>query len=90
MATKTVGFAIDERDRDRLERLVTKYGHGNRSAFLRVAIEYMEADERAERLRRLQAYGAERAAAAEVSLEDVNDVVHRVLAKKRSSRSNKR
>lgn len=83
MATKTVGFAIDDEDRERLDRLVAKYGHGNRSAFLRVAMEYMEAVDRAERLRRLQSYGAERAAAAGVSLDDVHDIVDRVLSKDR-------
>ena len=62
MATKTVGFAIEEADSPRLERLVERYGGGNRSAFLRVAIDYLEAADRAERLRKLQAYGATRSA----------------------------
>jgi Arc/MetJ-type ribon-helix-helix transcriptional regulator len=80
VATKTVGFAIEEADRSRLERLVKKYGGGNRSAFLRVAIEYMEAADRAERLRTLQAYGAERSARRDLTLADVGAVVHKVLS----------
>ena len=83
MATKTVGFAIEQGDRARLERLVQKYGGGNRSAFLRVALDYMEAADRADRLRRLQAYGAERSAERGVTLADVNDVVHKVLNRRK-------
>ncbi len=85
MATETVGFAIERGDRARLDRLVKRYGGGNRSAFLRVALDYMEAADRAERLRRLQTYGAERSAQRGTSLEDVHAVVHKVL--KRRSRS---
>jgi Arc/MetJ-type ribon-helix-helix transcriptional regulator len=83
MATKTVGFAIEDSDRARLERLVKKYAGGNRSAFLRVAMEYMEATDRAERLRKLQAYGAERSAGRGAALSDVQTVVHRVLGRRK-------
>jgi Arc/MetJ-type ribon-helix-helix transcriptional regulator len=83
MATKTVGFAIEESDSARLERLVEKYGGGNRSAFLRVAIDYLEAAERAERLRKLQAYGAARSAEKDLSPADVAKVVRRVLRSRR-------
>lgn len=83
MATKTVGFAIDDGDRRRLERLVKKYGGGNRSAFLRVALDYMEAVDRADRLRKLQAYGAERSAHSGLALEDVQAVVHKVLNRRK-------
>lgn len=83
MATETVGFAIEQGDRARLERLVKRYGGGNRSAFLRVALDYMEAADRAERLRKLQAYGAERSARGGHTLTDVNAVVHKVLARRK-------
>lgn len=83
MATKTVGFAVEEGDRARLERLVKKYGGGNRSAFLRVALSYMETVDRAERLRRLQAYGAERSARRGLALSDVQAVVRKVLSSRR-------
>ena len=79
MSTKTVGFAVAEEDEVRLERLTKKYGHGNRSAFLREAMRQMEVIDRAERLAELQAYGAERAAAAGLSADDALAVVRRVL-----------
>ena len=62
MAFRTVRFAIAEEDEARLARLVERYGGGDKGAFLRSAIAHMEALDRAERLRELQAYGAHRAA----------------------------
>ena len=73
---------LDSRSRrplPRLERLVERYGGGNRSAFLRVAIDYLEAADRAERLRKLEAYGATRSAEKDLTLDDVQKVVRRVL-----------
>jgi Arc/MetJ-type ribon-helix-helix transcriptional regulator len=64
MATTTIGFAVADEDRDRLDRLVEHFGAGNRSAFLRAALPVMEALARADRLRELQARNAERVAAA--------------------------
>lgn len=81
MPTRTVGFAIEDGDQARLERLVKKYGGGNRSAFLRTAMEYLEAADRAERLRNLQAFGAERSAKKGRGLTDVEAAVHRVLSR---------
>ena len=82
MATKTVGFAIAAEDEARLERLTERFGHGNRSAFLREAMRQMEAIERAERLADLQAYGAERSAAAGLSADDALEIVRRVLKRR--------
>jgi Arc/MetJ-type ribon-helix-helix transcriptional regulator len=64
MATTTIGFAVADEDRDRLDRLVEHFGAGNRSAFFRAALPVMEALARADRLRELQARNAERTAAA--------------------------
>jgi hypothetical protein len=58
MGSKIVGFAIAKKDEARRARLVERYAGGNRSAFLRAAIAQMEALDRAERLRELQAYSA--------------------------------
>ena len=55
MAAETVGFAVQEEDRSELDRLVAHFGGGNRSKFLREAIRVMAIEERAERLRRIQA-----------------------------------
>jgi Arc/MetJ-type ribon-helix-helix transcriptional regulator len=82
MTTKTVGFAVDEADAARLERLTQKFGRGNRSAFLREAMRQMEVVERAERLMALQAYGAERSAAAGLGPGDAVEVVRRVLKRR--------
>jgi hypothetical protein len=79
MSTKTIGFAVADEDMARLERLTEKFGHGNRSAFLREAMKQMEVIDRAERLADLQAYGAERSAAAGISADDAVAVVRRVL-----------
>ena len=39
----SVAFSVREADQPRLDRLVKKFGGGNRSAFLRVAMDRMEA-----------------------------------------------
>jgi hypothetical protein len=64
MATTTIGFAVADEDRGRLQRLVERFGGGNRSAYLRATLPVMESLARAERLRELQARNAERAAEA--------------------------
>lgn len=83
MATKTVGFAIAEEDEERLERLTQRFGHGNRSAFLREAMHQMEVVDRASRLAELQAYGVERSVAAGLSHEDAVEVVRRAIKNRR-------
>jgi len=82
MGSITVGFSIPEEDQERLEHLVEYFAGGNRSAFLRLAVKHMEVLERAERLRDLQTYGSQRRAAAGLDDVSVEEVVHRVLAKK--------
>ncbi len=81
MASVTVGFSIPEEDLPSLNHLVEVFAQGNRSAFLRVAMKQMEVLERAQRLDALSAYGAERLAAQGLTLEDIPEVVHRVLSK---------
>jgi Arc/MetJ-type ribon-helix-helix transcriptional regulator len=82
MATRTVGFAIAEEDEERLERLTQKFGHGNRSEFLREAMRQMEVIDRAGRLAALQTYGAERSVAAGLTADDALEVVRRVLKRR--------
>lgn len=82
MGTKTIGFAVADEDAARLERLTQRFGHGNRSAFLREAMRQMEVVDRAERLAALQAYGAERSAAAALGLEEALEVVRGVLKRR--------
>jgi len=79
MSSSTIGFAVADEDRPRLERLAARYGGGNRSAFLRTALDHMEAVERAEQLAELQAYGTERSAAAGLTHQQAVAVVRRAL-----------
>jgi hypothetical protein len=76
----TVGFAIDETDRQRLEHLSKVFGGGNRSAFLRKAMDVMERYELAQRLIELQAYGEERLAATGRTTADIPKLVAKALA----------
>jgi hypothetical protein len=80
MSSVTIGFSIPEEDQARLDHLVEKFAQGNRSAFLRLAMNHMEVLERAERLDELSTYGAERLAAKGLAIEDIPDLVKRVLS----------
>ena len=80
MPSITVGFSIPKEDESRLEHLVERFGHGNRSAFLRTAMKHMEVLERAEHLDQLADYGAERLAAKQLAPEDIPTLVKKVLA----------
>jgi len=76
----TIGFAVDEADRPRLDHLAEVFGGGNRSAFLRVAMKVMERYERVQRLAQIQAYGAERLAESGYTIEDFPDLVAKAVA----------
>jgi len=78
MAAETVGFAVQQEDRAELDRLVEHFGGGNRSKFLREAIKTMAIQERAERLRRLQAQ-AHQDTGRVWSIEDVNALTREVV-----------
>jgi len=78
MAARTVGFAVADEDRPLLDRLVDRYGGGNRSEFLRRAMRVMAAEERADRLRGIQAR-AHSAAGRNYTADEVNDLVQKTL-----------
>ena len=59
-AAVPVTLSLNPEDRERFERLVARYGGGNRSEFLRAAMDRMETAEMAAELRELRAYGARR------------------------------
>jgi Arc/MetJ-type ribon-helix-helix transcriptional regulator len=86
-SSAAVAFSVSEQDRKQLERIVERYGHGNRSEALRVMMDRIETSERAERLRKLQAYGAAKSTERSLDLEDVQAVVHRVRARRQGSTS---
>jgi len=55
MTAKTVGFAIAEEDRALLDELVEYFAPGNRSEFLRLAMERMAREKFSDRMIKLQA-----------------------------------
>lgn len=76
---RSVGFSLEDPEIKRLDDLVQAFGDETRSAFLRRAMRHMEATARAERLQRLQRYGAARAAQRGVSPADAAALVKKVL-----------
>lgn len=42
MPAPTTGFSVSDHDRERVQRLAARYAHGNRSAWLRQAIDLFE------------------------------------------------
>jgi hypothetical protein len=75
VASQTVGFALADEDRERLDRLVEHFGGGNRSAYLRATFKVMESLRRAERLRDLQASNHRRLAEQEISADDLPELI---------------
>ena len=75
MASQTIGFAVSDGDRERLDRLVEYFGGGNRSAYLRAPLKVMEALRRSERLRELQAANHRRLAEQSISADDLPDLI---------------
>jgi len=79
MAARTVGFAVAAEDQARLERLVDRFGRGNRSEFLRQAMRVMSVQDRAERLRSIQAR-AHSSIGRVFTADEVNELVRDILA----------
>lgn len=80
MASIPIGFSIPEEEVVRLDQLVDHFSHGNRSAFLRLALRHMEVLERAEQLDALADHGAWRLASKGLTIEDIPARVKRVLS----------
>lgn len=79
MATRTLGFAVADEDRAALDELVEYFGNGNRSAYLRATLRVMRSVKLAEELRELQAYGQQKLAEHDRSLDDIPAITRRVL-----------
>jgi len=77
MSSQTIGFAISDDDRGRLDRLVEHFGGGNRSAYLRATLKVMESLRRAERLRELQAANHRRLAEQGIAADDLPELVQK-------------
>lgn len=54
MTTTTIGFAVADEDRPLLDRLVARFGKGNRSEYLRETLRVMESIAIAEEIQELQ------------------------------------
>jgi len=75
-----ITLSLNPDDRERFERLVARYGGGNRSEFLRAAMDRMETAEIAAELRELRAYGLQRRRELHGEMEiDVAGITRRVL-----------
>jgi predicted DNA-binding protein len=79
MGAKTIGFALADEDRERLDELVEYFGNGNRSAYLRETLKVMTSVKLAEEWQRLQAYGQSRLDALGLTIDDVPGLVRREL-----------
>lgn len=82
MAAETIGFAVQPEDKPELDRLVARYGNGNRSAFLREALRVMAIRERAERLQEIQAKGKAEVRAKhgrDLTPDELNAITRRVV-----------
>lgn len=75
MTTTSVGFAVSDEDRARLDELVDYFGQGNRSAYLRATLKVMESIRRADILRDLQARSHQRLAEQGIAEEDLDDLI---------------
>ena len=80
MRAKTVGFAIADEDRALLEDLVTEYGGGNRSEFLRYAMKKIARDRLAERMSKLQQEAREDMGSKVYTTEETQVLIKKVLA----------
>jgi hypothetical protein len=75
MATTSIGFAVSDEDRVRLDELVDYFGGGNRSAYLRATLKVMESIRRADILRDLQARSHQRLAEQGIAEEDLDELI---------------
>lgn len=83
---KTIGFAVAEEDQETLDDLVTYFGNGNRSEYLRATFKVMRSVKRADELRRLQAYGQQKLAEQGWTVEDVPRLVQEAIERRRQQR----
>jgi hypothetical protein len=79
VGVKTIGFAVNDNDREQLDELVAYFSGGNRSAYLRETLKVMQSIMIAEKLRELQAYGHQHSAELGLAGEDATAVTRRIL-----------
>jgi Arc/MetJ-type ribon-helix-helix transcriptional regulator len=74
-----ITFSLQPEDKERFDQLVARFGRGNRSEFIRAAMDRMETAEIAAELRELRAYGTRRRAATRSSGGSTRERTRRVL-----------
>jgi len=79
VSTSTLGFAVADEDRALLDELVSYFGQGNRSAYLRATLKVMRSVKLAEELRDAQAYGQRRLAEQGLRMDDIPEITRQVL-----------
>lgn len=80
MASPTLGFSLSPSDQERVGRLADVFAHGNRSEWLRQAIDVYEQWAVFQALSRTQARGAQLTAHHRISRSDIPDLVARAAA----------
>lgn len=75
MSTTSIGFAVSDEDRARLDELAEYFGGGNRSAYLRATFTVMESIRRADILRDLQARSHQRLAEHDIAEHDLDELI---------------
>jgi hypothetical protein len=81
VTAKTVGFAISEENRPLLDELVDYFADGNRSEFLRIAMERMAREKFANRMTDLQSRVRAELGGRVLSEDEVAALVREVKAK---------
>lgn len=87
MASPTLGFSLADDDQRRVNRLAARYAHGNRSEWLRQAIDLFEEKALFDSLARLQARGDRRTAARGLDREALHELLAETLADRSEYRS---
>lgn len=80
MTAPTIGFSVAPQDQERIRRLAARYAHGNRSSWLRQAIDLFEERELFDTLADVQARGDQRTAQQDLDREAVAELVAQAAA----------
>lgn len=80
MTSPTIGFSVAPQDQERVQRLAARYAHGNRSAWLRQAIDLFEQKALFDTLAEVQARGDRLAARDGIARDMLADLVAEAAA----------
>lgn len=84
-ASPTVGFSLGASDQQRVQRLAQRYAHGNRSAWLRQALDLFEEKALFDTLSRVQARGEQRTAELGLDRQALADLLADAAASPQST-----